>query len=160
MLYFPPILHNGLQVWGQCNDKYLKNIFTIQKNALRIMSFSEFRAHSSPLFKTFEILKIEDQVTLSNCLLVHDYLKGKLPQSFENTFKQLKDLNSVSTRNTTSGCLFIPSVSSTRYGINSIVRKSIISWNKFANIFKTKNICNMSRNELKTQISKYFLSTY
>jgi hypothetical protein len=123
------------------------------------MSFSEFRAHSSPLFKKFEILKIEDQIELSNCLLVHDYLKGKLPKSFENTFKQLNELNSIATRNTISGCLFIPNVSSTTYGINSITRKSIISWNKFANIFKDK-IGKMSRNELKTQISKYFLSTY
>ena len=47
---FSSHLTYGLQVWGQCNDKYLKTIFTIQKNALRIISFSEFSAHSIPLF--------------------------------------------------------------------------------------------------------------
>ena len=59
-----------------------------------------FNAHSSPIFKTLEILKIQDQIILLNCLFVHDSLNGKLPKSFENTFLKLSDIrygNTVST---------------------------------------------------------------
>ena len=157
---FSSHLTYGSQIWGQTNDKYMKNIFIIQKNALRIMSFSEFRAPSSSLFSKYKILKINDQITLANCLLVHDFINNKLPKSFENTFKSLKDLNTISTRNSTSGCLYVPGVSSTRYGLNSIVRKSIISWNFFANKFKDTKINNMTRNILTNKIKNYFLSTY
>ena len=59
-------------------------IFKIQKNAVRIMTRAGFNAHSSPIFKSLEILKVQYQITLLNCLFVHDFLNGKLPKSFEN----------------------------------------------------------------------------
>ena len=71
------------------------------------LSFSEFRSSSSPLFSKYKILKINDQITLANCLLVHDYLNNKLPKSFENTFKKLSELTNILTRNSKSGCLFV-----------------------------------------------------
>ncbi len=157
---FSSHLTYGAQIWGQSIDKYMNNIFTLQKNALRIMSFSEFRSSSSPLFSKYKILKINDYITLSNCLLVHDYLNNKLPKSFENTFQKLEELIPITTRNSKLGCLFIPSIVSTRYGINSITRKSIISWNFFANKFKETKICNMTRYKLKNEIKDYFISTY
>ena len=38
-------------------------ISRLQKAAMRIMTFSEFRAHSEPLFKKLEILKFQDSIT-------------------------------------------------------------------------------------------------
>ena len=75
----------------------MNNTFTLQNNALRIMSYSEFRASSGPL-------KIKYYVVLANCLIVHDYLKNKLPKSFENTFLKLDEVITTSTRNSTLGC--------------------------------------------------------
>ena len=65
--------------------------------------------------KELKILKLEDHTTL--------------PKSFDNTFVKLDEMTSIDTRNSTLGCIFIPSVNSTRYGLNSIIRKSIVSWN-------------------------------
>ena len=42
------------QIWGQSIDKYMNNIYTSKKNALR-MSFAEF---SGPLIPRYKILKI------------------------------------------------------------------------------------------------------
>ena len=47
------------QIWGQSIDKYMNNISTSQKNALR-MSFSEFRYSSGPLFSRYKIINITD----------------------------------------------------------------------------------------------------
>ena len=83
----------------------MNNISTLQKNALR-MSFSEFRSPSGPLFSRYKIIKINDYITLTNCLLVHDFLNNKLPKSFENTFQNLEELTT-STRSSTPGCLYV-----------------------------------------------------
>ena len=69
------------QVWTPKLLSVTDKITTLQKNAMRIMTFSEFRAHSEPLFKDLEILKFADNITLNNCIFVHDYLRGHLPQS-------------------------------------------------------------------------------
>ena len=79
---FSSHLKFGSQVWGQINNLHVQKIIKHQKKALRIISFAEFRAHTSPLFKEHKILKFQDHIVLENCLLIHDFLKNKLPQSF------------------------------------------------------------------------------
>ena len=128
------------------------------------MSRAGFNAHTSPLFKTLDILKIQDQIILLNCLFVHDFLNGKLPKSFDNTFIKLSDVGSkdniINTINSDLGCLFLPTVNSTKYGLNSVYRNSIISWNFYVKLFNKDNISTMSKNELKNKIKKHMLSTY
>ena len=76
----------GSQFWGQNTNSITKKIFLQQKKALRIMTFSPFQTPSSPLFKLFKVLKFEDMIRIHNCLFVHDYFTGKLPESFANFF--------------------------------------------------------------------------
>ena len=63
----------------------------LQKNAVRIINFSDFKAHSEPLFKKLEILKFKDNIILQNCLFVYDYLKENLPNSFTDTFRRVDE---------------------------------------------------------------------
>ena len=83
---FSSHLKFGSQIWAQYNNQHVEKINKLQKKALRIISFSDFRAHTSPLFKRYHILKLQDQVQLENCLLIHDYLNNKLPKSFNSYF--------------------------------------------------------------------------
>ena len=87
------------QIWGLSVNKYIDRIFKIQKNALIIITKSEFNAHTNPLFRELKILKLVDQITFLNCLFVHDYLNKRLPKSFDNTFVKLDEMNSINTRN-------------------------------------------------------------
>ena len=82
----------GSQIWGQSINTYIDKVSIIQKNAVRIITFADFNAHTDPLLKKINILKIKDHVTLQNCLLVYDYINNKLPKSFNNTFVKLKDV--------------------------------------------------------------------
>ena len=50
----------GCQIWGHATDISITS--TLQKKAIRIMSFSPPETHSSPLFKEFTILKIDDLI--------------------------------------------------------------------------------------------------
>ena len=127
------------------------------------MTRAGFNAHSSPIFKFLEILKVQDKITLLNCLFVHGFLNGKLPKSFENTFSKLSDVrsngNTVSTINSELGFLLQPNVNTSTYGLNSLFRNSIISWNFYTKLFN-KDVVSMSKNELKNKIKKHMLSTY
>ena len=160
---FSSHLNYASQIWGLSDTKYTDKIFKIQKNAVRIMTRAGFNAHSSPIFKSLRILKVQNQITLLNYLFVHDFLNGKLPKSFENTFSKLSDVRSngdtVSTINSELGCLFQPNVNTSTYGLNSLFRNSIISWNFYTKLFN-KDVVSMSKNELKNKIKKHMLSTY
>ena len=117
------------QIWGQNINTYIDKISIIQKNAVRIITFAEFNAHTDHIFKKLRILKIKDHITLQNCLLVYDFINNKLPKSFNNTFVKVKDIHTITTRNAV-GNLFIPYSNTTRYGLNSIYRKLIVSFTK------------------------------
>ena len=126
---FSSQLTYGSQIWGQHINTYIGKISIIQKNTLRIISFAEFNAQTDPLFKKLKILKIKDNITLQNCLLVHDFINNKFPKSFTNTFNKLKDVHTINTRNAMAGNVYIPLLKTTRYGLKSIYRKSIENWN-------------------------------
>ena len=154
---FSSHIRYGHQIWGLANNK---TIYNLQKKALRIVSFSNFRAHSSPIFREKRILKLEDQIELDNCLFVHDFLNNKLPKCFDNYFTPLNMLSNLTTRNSTAGCLFIPHVNSVRYGRNSIKVKSITTWNFFVRVFKDIKLKDLSRNDLKSKITNFMLNCY
>ena len=54
------IFCNPLELWTAFMGYTCKSSFKITKKAVRIMSNSEYLAHSEPLFKTLKLLKIED----------------------------------------------------------------------------------------------------
>ena len=124
---FSSLMMYGCQVWDQNKNYAVKKIFKLQKNALRIITFSDYRASTNPLFKKLGILKISDNITLQNCLFVHDALNNKLPNNFKNIFKPSHANHIVSTRNASSGSLFQPYVRTTKYGKKSIKLSSISS---------------------------------
>ena len=58
-------LHYGILLWGQASDCNRPTI--LQKKAVRIITNSNYLAHSEPLFKTLNLLKLED-ITKVNIL--------------------------------------------------------------------------------------------
>ena len=63
MLYYSliyPFLIYGIQVWCLTYPTYLKPLTTLQKRVVRIMTFSDPRSHTEPLFKSLRLLKFSD----------------------------------------------------------------------------------------------------
>ena len=164
----------GSQVWTSKLISVTEKISRLQKSAMRIMTFSEFRAHSEPLFKKLEILKFSDSISVNNCSFVYDYFHNNLPVSFTNTFFRTDDLYQYSTRQATSGQLYTPRYKTTTFGLKCIYKRCIDSWNQFAidmNIINRKNNINNQENQdidflkysrqvLKDKLTKHILSTY
>ena len=156
---FSSHLSYGCQIWGQ-NEKsslFIK-ISNLQKRALRIISFSRYDCPSEPIFKYYKILKLKDQISLYNCLLIHDYSRNLLPSSFDNFFTLCTELHNNDTRRQ-AGCVFVPHYNSNRYGRQSIKLSCILNWNHLSEVLN-QNLLSLTKPNLKKSITQYFLSTY
>jgi hypothetical protein len=163
----------GSQIWTSKLISVTEKISRLQKSAMRIMTFSEFRAHTEPLFKKLQILKFSDCISVNNCSFVYDYFNNTLPASFTNTFLRTDDLHQYSTRQATYGQLYAPRYKTTTFGLKCIYKRCIDSWNRLSkdiNIINRKNNINnqevqidflkFSRQVLKDKLTKHILSTY
>ena len=140
---FASHLMYGAQVWTPKLLSVTDKISRLQKNAMRIMTFSEFKTHSEPLFKKLDILKFTDNISLYNCVFVFDFLHGNLPKSFCETFRKIEDSHDTETRQACTGMLSIPKYNTTQFGLKSIYKKCINSWNQLTseiNKMKSKNM--------------------
>ena len=117
----------GCQIWGQVSQN-VKNIQKLQDRAMRTIDFKNKFTNPDPIYTSNNILKLSDFVKLQNCLITHQYLNNELPDCFNNHYFQLHSLYYTQTRNANLGCLFQPSKRTTRYGLNSISNKSIVSY--------------------------------
>ena len=79
-----PFLTYGLISWGNTYSSTIQPLFVLQKRAIRIMTFSKFNEHSSPIFKRLNIDKLPDLVTLN--IAVFMYCAG---DGMEREFKLL-----------------------------------------------------------------------
>ena len=164
----------GSQIWTTKLISVTDKIARLQKSAMRIMTFSEFRAHSEPLFKRLEILKFSDSISVNNCSFVYDYFHNNLPLSFTDTFFRTDDLYNYSTRQATTGQLYTPRFKTTTFGLKCIYKRCIDSWNQFSVSINAANRINnvnnpevndidllkFSRKVLKDKLTKHILSSY
>ena len=148
----------GCQIWGQTNV-FNQKIFKLQNRALRIISFSDFSADCNPLYASLNIIKLEDQIVLQNCLFVHDALSNVSPICFQEYFKHTREIHSANTKSARLGCLFVTHSGTVRYGLNSITNKCISNWNDITKKFNI-DLFTLKRYRLKYNLKLYFGQSY
>ena len=84
---------DGNTAWGASSQ--IEHLFKIQKKAIRLINRKTFRAHTDPIFKRENVLKIHDLYKLHSALLIYDYKHNKLPISFTNFFMDRYSSNTV-----------------------------------------------------------------
>ena len=72
----------------------LKPLTILQKKAVRLICFSEVKAHSSPLFLKLEILEL----SYLNASFMHDFHGDVLPPIFRDFFKPVSGIHQYNTR--------------------------------------------------------------
>ena len=65
-------------VWGGVADYLLKPLITLQKRAVRIISKSEYNAHTAPLFQDLQILNLNNIYKLNLANLFHKITCNKI----------------------------------------------------------------------------------
>ena len=123
---FSSHLTYACQIWGQSQNTHNHRIFTLQNTALRIMTFSNSRTSSNPLYAKLKILKLKDIIILKNCLFVYDSLNKMTPLCFHDYFQQLQSVHSIQTKSASLGCVYVTTSNTKRYGLNSITKKALL----------------------------------
>ena len=149
----------GCQIWGQTLNSFNTKITTLQNRALCIITFSDFYAHRNPLYANLNILKLEDQVKLQNCLFVYDVLTKVSPICFHKYFTLTKTIHPLNTKNAKLGCLFVTNSGTVTYGLNSITNKCISNWNDITKKFNV-DLLSVKRHQLKKRIKIHFTQHY
>ena len=63
MLYFSlvySVLTYGILIWGSTSITFLQKLSILQKKIIRVITDSEWNAHTSVIFKDLEIIKFND----------------------------------------------------------------------------------------------------
>ena len=104
-------------IWDQ-NLHTLSRIIIIQKKAWRIMNFQSRDSHSSLLFKSNHVLKLENKILTVNILFISKSFNNLLPPIFKSWFTFCSDVHNHHTVSSTADSIFKP-----RYRTDSYEKK-------------------------------------
>jgi hypothetical protein len=158
-LYFSMIHSHfsyGLLAWGNANKSALHRSIILQKRALRTINNAKYNSHTDPLFKSSNILKLNDLYEHQVILFMFDYLSNKLPISFVNTFVLNRNMpNSRLTRQ--SDLLFITRCQS-QFANSLPLYAFPVMWNKW--VATSMVTISMSRYRFKVRTKYVLLERY
>ena len=146
-------------ILGQ-NLHSLSRIIILQEKVLRIMNFQSRDSHSSLLFRSNNILKLEDKILKENILFINKSFNNLLPPVFESWFTFCSDLHNYHTVSSTADKIFKPSYRTDFYGKNSITLGVINSWNKTQHQFSDLSLKTFSPTKIKSLLLKKCIGKY
>ena len=144
----------GAAIFGSTSVKNLEDIFVQQKNAVRIISNSTFRAHSDPLFLKLRILKISDILKLERIIIVHKFKHGYLPSAFPHNFLLKIDPLNIGRRGDINN--YTPKFPPNKLTFNHPTNLLIENWNSLPSYLKTIG----SLTEFKNSFKELALASY
>ena len=156
---FSSHLQYGCQIWGQRDTYITKWILTLQKSAIRIISFSHQLSPSGPLFTKLKILPIFDLVNYLNTMFVHSFLNNKLPAQLHNTFSFSRLAHKYNTRGSSIGILMQDVVNTNNFGIWCAKFQCIKCWNFFQRHYYDTDLTPLSTYKIKQFLLGYFHDT-
>ena len=102
-----PYISYGLIAWGQAANSSLNKILILQKRALRLMYFSDRRAHAIPLFVRSSVLPLNMLYFKYSAILMHDITNNRAPSKISEFFVRSNMIHSHYTRFSTAGNFYV-----------------------------------------------------
>ena len=149
-----PFLAYGLVVWGNTYATTLKPIVTLQKQALRTITFLKRDAQSSPIFSQLGLIKFMDLVTMQTATFTFEYYHNLLPKAFDNYFTFISSKHNYNTRLGSKSTYYIDHIR-TNYANFNLHFSGPSIWNKLDEELKSLSLCLFKQN-----LTKQFLSSY
>ena len=144
-------------LWRPClgfNLPLISNtIIYYPKKAITKISFSEPKSHSESLFKSLNLLKLNDVIDQLQILsFVYQWSHRLLPPCFSEYFKFTSSAYSYSTRQSSNRNLYLASVNTTQYGLRSLKFTGPRLWNSLPTSLTTSNSLRLFRKTLKNSM--------
>jgi len=76
----------------------LEPVIKLQKKVVRIITFSDFRRHSKPLFRKLANLPLEEINNVATAIFTYKFFNNMLPSTFDKFFQLDKELHEYNTR--------------------------------------------------------------
>ena len=154
-LYFSLIYHYltyCIQAWGNTYETVLNPLQLLQKKVIRILTNSEFHAHTSPLFKALGILKLNDIYALQVLLLMKKTITLKEPTNLLKDISEQQPIHNYPSRNKKLRTPFCR-IEKCK---NMLSYQCVNHWNKIPVAIKEKNNLVTFKNEyIKFVINHY-----
>ena len=144
----------GIIIWGNTYKTTLQPIFILQKRAMRLITFSRFDEHSSPLFKSLEIIKFLDLVTFHLAIFMYKYHNQLLPSVFNSFFTKISQIHTYNTRLGAKQSYYLPKAR-TNYGIFNIRFQGPSVWNSIDEDIKLSSL-----SLFKKKVKQHFIKDY
>ena len=119
----------GLIAWGQAANPSLNKILILQKRALRLMCFSDTRAHTIPLFVRSGVLPLNMLYFKYSAILMHDISNNRARSKISELFVRFNMIHSHYTRFSLAGN-FCVQRSRLNQLLLSFSRSGVRIWNK------------------------------
>lgn len=100
-----PHLIYCIEIWGNTFSSILKPLVTLQKKLVRLITFSNYRAHTPPLFRSLKILNVNQLCVLYSSLLIFDLKNNIFARQSNDYFKPLP--HHYSTRQATKDNIYV-----------------------------------------------------
>ena len=147
-----PYLFYCCEVWGNASKYLIEKVTVLQKRAVRIVSKSDYRAHTAPLFRKHKLLKFCDIVQFKILLFMYKVREFSLPDNLQMFFK-IKASHNVTTRQ--DGKFYVIYARTTLKS-NCISIYGVKLWNKLGDDLRNLKPLNKFKLHLKTN----FLNSY
>ena len=133
---------------------FIKSNNSPTKKTVRIITFSHFQSHTSPIFKKLNLLKLSDIVKLHTILFMHQYYNDRLPKAFNDFFCLVKHKHRYNTRLASKIAYTLPLIH-TNHGLHSLRFYGPKLWNSVDEELKT-----LSVSSIKSKLQLRFISEY
>ena len=140
-----PYLLYGLSVWGRADKIHRNNILCLQKRALRLMYFCDYKTHAIPFFISSNLLSLDLLYFKSVANLMHDISNNTSPPQIINLFNYQHNIHSHKTRSSTRANFFFKYSRLDKLNM-SFSRNGVRIWNSLSNKIRQMPKARFKRN--------------
>jgi hypothetical protein len=146
-----PHLSYGILTWGKTYPTHLNSLIILQKKIIRIISFSQYLAHTPPLFKNLKILPIDKLYKYYLALFAFKYINLTVPTSIHELLDTPDHTHTHNTRSSEHLQLYFHHHRVSKMGLK-------YNMSRFYNSLPIPLLHNHSYSSFKFQIKLFLLS--
>ena len=149
-----PFLTYSLITWGHTYKSIIKPPFLLQKQTVRIITFSSYTEYTNPLFKSLNLVKLYDLVKISTAIFMFKFHNHILPTNFNSFFTPVNQVHNYNTR-LSSNYSYSLSKPRTNYGLFNIRYQGPVIWNSLDISLKSSSL-----STFKSKIKELYVDQY
>ena len=140
-----PHINYGILIWGHQHDK----ITQLQKRAIRSITLSRYLAHSEPIIKSLNILKVTDMFKLCQIKFYYKYISQNLLEYFlglnfarkcqRYNMRNINDLNIITIKHIFATKCILYSVPKCIISLPPLIKDKLLTHSYSGVIFYTRN---------------------